>query len=117
MSQPASMAFAFRSPWRCERNPMTEVPFFTFDLILGISVSGLAAVLFRSKTISEGRSSSGASTIFARVSGSFFTKATLMPSLRAVSLILAKKNRSSMKKRMRVGASSRIGGGGGSHVA
>ena len=40
----------------------------------------------------------GRSMIFATVSGSFLTKATLMPSLRAVSLIFAKKNRSSMKK-------------------
>src|SRR6266478_6601185 len=54
ISQSTSWAFCFRSPCTCERNPMMEVPFFSFAFSLGISVSGLALALFRSKMISEG---------------------------------------------------------------
>ena len=58
VSQPASTALALRSPCRCERNPMIDVPFFSFALSLGMRAIGLAFALLRSKTIRPGRSSS-----------------------------------------------------------
>src|SRR5271165_6658268 len=54
MSQPTSCAFCFRSPCTWERNPMIDVPFFSLFFSFGMSVKGLALVLFRSKMIRDG---------------------------------------------------------------
>jgi hypothetical protein len=74
-------------------------------------VRGLALAVLRSKTMRPGRSASSLSVSSAMASFSFLMKATLTPSLRAVSVILALKKRSSMKKRILVGASSGMGMG------
>ena len=63
---------------------MIEVPFFSFDFSLGMSVSGLALALLRSKMISEGFSSPFCCMRSAK-SVSFLANSTFTLSLRAVS--------------------------------
>ena len=92
---------------------MIEVPFFNLLFSLGMSVRGLALMLLRSKMISEGFSSP---FCFIRSSRSLsvFTNSTLTFILRAVSWILARKNKSSTKAKMREFESARAGSGSGS---
>ena len=113
VSQPASTAFNLRSPCRWLRKPIIDVAFFSLARNFGISTSGFAFRLFRSKTNSAGRSPSGKSSSLAIDSLSPLMNSTFIPSLRAVSEIFAWKNRSSMKQKMRVGAFSRTGAAGG----
>ena len=63
---------------------MIDVPFFSLLLSLGMSVSGLALTLFRSKMISDGFSYPFCLIRSVR-SCSDFTNSTLTLSLRAVS--------------------------------
>jgi hypothetical protein len=78
---------------------MIEVPFFSFDLSLGIKVSGLAFALLRSKMMRDGRSSPFCFNLSVR-SFSAFTNSTYTFILRAVSWILARKNKSSTKAKI-----------------
>jgi len=80
-------------------------------LELGDQGQWLGVRVVRSKTMRPGRSSSSPAVRAAMASFSFLTKATLTPSLRAVSWIFAMKNRSSMKKKILVGAFSGMGMG------